>query len=134
MSSEELLYEIKDEIGIVTFNRPQARNALTFGMYESLSEICENAPTDGSVKAIIIRGAGDKAFAAGTDISLFKDFSPEKGVAYEKGAERYFSAVSRCPLPTIAAIAGACTGGGEGVVSMRSMPGPVRWTTIPAPT
>ena len=50
-----------------------------------------------AVKVIIIRGAGDKAFAAGTDISLFKDFSPEKGVEYEKGAERYFSAVATMP-------------------------------------
>ena len=83
MSTEELLYEVKDEIGTVTFNRPQARNALTFGMYASLAEICENVPTDGSVKAIIIRGSGEKAFAAGTDISLFKDFSPAKGVEYE---------------------------------------------------
>lgn len=121
MSSDELLYDVKDEIGTVTFNRPQARNALTFGMYEALAEICEGAPTDGSVKAIIIRGAGDKAFAAGTDISLFKDFSPEKGVEYEKGAERYFAAVSKCPLPTIAAIAGACTGGGAGIAGCCDM-------------
>jgi enoyl-CoA hydratase len=121
MSTEELLYDVKDEIGTVTFNRPQARNALTFGMYEALADICENAPTDGSVKAIIIRGSGEKAFAAGTDISLFKDFSPEKGVEYEKGAERYFSAVARCPLPTIAAISGACTGGGAGIAGVCDM-------------
>lgn len=121
MSTDRLLYDIKDEIGTITFNRPQARNALTFGMYEGLAEICENVPTDGSVKAIIIRGAGDKAFAAGTDIALFKDFSPEKGIAYEKGAERYFTAVAKCPVPTIAAITGACTGGGAGIAGVCDM-------------
>ena len=83
-ANDDLLYEVKDEIGLITLNRPQARNALTFEMYERIAEICANAPTDGSVKVIIMRGAGEKAFAAGTDISLFKDFSsPEQGIAYE---------------------------------------------------
>ena len=76
----EILYEIRDEIGYVTFNRPQARNALTFAMYDRVASICESAPTDGSVKAIVFSGAGDRAFAAGTDISLFRSFSsPEQG-------------------------------------------------------
>lgn len=118
MSSDDILYEIKDEIGTITLNRPQARNALTFEMYEQVADICANAPTDGSVKVIIIRGAGDKAFAAGTDISLFKDFSGEKGIAYEAAAERNFELISSCPLPTIAAIAGACTGGGAGIAAL----------------
>ena len=60
----DLIYEISDATGWVTFNRPDQRNALTFAMYEDLAEICANAPTDGSVKAIVIRGAGDRAFAA----------------------------------------------------------------------
>ncbi len=121
MSDDELLYDIKDQIGTITLNRPSARNALTFTMYQKLADICQSVPTDGSVRAIIVRGAGDKAFAAGTDISLFKDFSPEQGVEYEKGAERYFSAIARCPVPTIAAIAGACTGGGAGIAAVCDM-------------
>ncbi len=118
----DLLYEVKDGIGIATFNRPQARNALTFGMYERLAEICGNAPTDGSVKVIIITGAGDKAFAAGTDISLFRDFgAPEQGIEYERKADEIFSRIEACPLPTIAAIAGACTGGGAGIAACCDM-------------
>jgi enoyl-CoA hydratase len=118
----ELLYEVTDGIGIATFNRPQARNALTFGMYERLAEICDMAPLDGSVRAIIITGAGDKAFAAGTDISLFRDFGrPEQGIEYERKADEIFSRIEACPLPTIAAIAGACTGGGAGIAACCDM-------------
>ena len=119
MSEDELLYEVTDEIGLMTFNRPQARNALTFEMYERLSDICANAPTDGSVKVIIITGAGEKAFAAGTDISQFRTFgTPEQGIEYERQAEHTFSSIERCPVPTIAAMSGACTGGGAGIAAV----------------
>jgi len=119
MSEDELIYEVTDGIGVITFNRPQSRNALTFAMYERLSDLCANAPTDGSVKAIIITGAGDKAFAAGTDIAQFRDFgTPEQGIEYERNAELTFASVDQCPVPTIAAIAGACTGGGAGIAAV----------------
>jgi enoyl-CoA hydratase len=115
-ASDHILYTVRDGVGHVTLNRPASRNALTFEMYARLAEICSTIPTDGSVRALIISGAGDKAFAAGTDISLFKDFtSPEQGLAYEKAADVNFSAIEACPVPTIAAIAGACTGGGAGI-------------------
>jgi enoyl-CoA hydratase/carnithine racemase len=115
-SDNDLLYEVRDGIGLVTLNRPRQRNALTFDMYARLAEICRTIPQDGSVKALIITGAGDRAFAAGTDISLFKDFkTPEQGIAYEAKADRYFTDIEGCPVPTIAAIAGACTGGGAGI-------------------
>ena len=121
-TDDELLYEIRDEIGLITLNRPQARNALTFEMYERIADICANAPTDGSVKAIIMRGAGEKAFAAGTDISLFRDFGdPQQGIDYEKAAERNFNKIASCPIPTIAAISGACTGGGAGIAAICDM-------------
>ena len=91
---QELIYEVRDQIGFVTFNRPQARNALTFTMYDRLAEICANVPANGSVKAIVMTGAGDRAFAAGTDISLFRDFrTPEQGMAYEERADKIFSAI-----------------------------------------
>ena len=107
MSEDDLLYEVTDEIGLITFNRPRSRNALTFAMYERLSDICANAPTDGSVKVIIVTGAGDKAFAAGTDIAQFRDFgTAEQGIDYERNAERTFSSIDQCPVPTIAAIGG----------------------------
>ena len=111
--SGDLLYEINDGIGRVTFNRPQARNAFTFQMYERLEEICTQAENDSSVKVLLLTGAGEKAFAAGTDISQFQDFSTaEHALEYESRIERVLTALENCRVPSIAAIAGVCTGGG----------------------
>ena len=119
---QELIYEIKDEIGFITINRPQARNALKFEMYGQIADILEGAPSDGSVKAFIITGAGDKAFAAGTDISLFRDFKGgEQGIGYERTGDANFRRIEKCPLPTIAAISGACTGGGAAIAAFCDM-------------
>jgi enoyl-CoA hydratase/carnithine racemase len=110
---DELLYDVKDGIAHVTFNRPQARNAFTFAMYERLAEICQGADGDRSIKAMLLTGAGDKAFAAGTDISQFKAFkTAEDALAYESRIDRVIGVLEKCRVPTIAAIAGACTGGG----------------------
>ena len=98
--SEELLYEIHDSIGRITFNRPQARNSFTFPMYERLREICEQAENDSTVKALVLTGAGGKAFAAGTDISQFKAFSTAEDVMeYEARIERVVGRAGklRCP-------------------------------------
>jgi enoyl-CoA hydratase len=110
--NEDLLYDVKDGVGVVTFNRPAAHNALTFDMYDRLGEICGSIPDDRSVRALIVTGAGGRAFGAGTDIGLFRDFSTaEQGLAYEARMERMFDKLERCPVPIIAAIPGICTGG-----------------------
>lgn len=114
----ELIYEVNDAIGVVTFNRPKARNALTFGMYSELSRICEIVGGDDGVKALIVRGAGEHAFAAGTDISQFRSFSePEDGLAYEAEMDRVLNTIEECGVPTIAAMHGACTGGGAAIAA-----------------
>src|SRR5581483_12372004 len=71
----ELLYERRGPIALLPFNRPAARNAMTWAMYEGLYAACEHVERDGRVRVLILRGAGDRAFVAGTDISQFKDFS-----------------------------------------------------------
>jgi enoyl-CoA hydratase/carnithine racemase len=116
--TDELLYEIEDGIGRITFNRPAQRNAFTFAMYERLAEVCAEIETDDRVKALILTGAGDKAFAAGTDISQFRAFkTPEDALAYEARIDRVLGALERCRVPTIAAVVGACTGGGAGIAA-----------------
>ncbi len=113
--SDDLIYLAADGVGRITLNRPQARNALTFAMYERLAEIVADP---GDVRAIVITGAGDKAFAAGTDINQFRAFSgPEDALNYEARIDRVIGAIERCPVPTIAAIAGACTGGGAAIAA-----------------
>ena len=114
--SDEIIYDVRDGIGRITFNRPQARNAFTFAMYERLAEICRDAGKDKSLRVLVMTGAGDKAFASGTDISQFKVFDkPQDALDYEARIERVLTAIETCPLPTIAAIQGACTGGGAGI-------------------
>ena len=115
-SSDELLYEVEGSTGVITFNRPAAHNALTFAMYDRLGEICEGLTADGPVRALILTGAGGRAFAAGTDISLFRDFrGAEDGLAYEARMEKVFRKLDACAVPTIAAIPGICTGGGGAI-------------------
>ena len=115
-TAQDLLYEVRDGIAHVTFNRPQARNALTFAMYERLAEVCAIANEDRSIRAMLLTGAGDKAFAAGTDISQFRAFDkPQDALDYEARIDRVLGALERCRVPTIAAIQGACTGGGAGI-------------------
>ncbi len=116
--TSDMLFEQSDGIGIVTFNRPDARNALTFEMYDRLKEICETAGDTPDLKALIVTGAGGKAFAAGTDISKFRAFeAPEDALAYEARIDAVLTAVESCAVPTIAAICGACTGGGGAIAA-----------------
>ena len=114
----ELLSETRDGLLFLAFNRPDSRNALTFAMYEGLREACAGVPADGSVRAVVIAGAGGRAFAAGTDMTQFRAFAtPEDAWAYEERMDAVLTAVERCPVPTIAAITGACTGGGAGIAA-----------------
>jgi enoyl-CoA hydratase len=117
-ASSDILFEQRDGIGKVTFNRPQARNAFTFDMYERLAQICEQANQDRSIKVLVFQGAGDKAFAAGTDINQFRDFTTaQHALDYEARIDRVLTTLEECRVPTIAAITGACTGGGAGIAA-----------------
>ncbi|MCP3465602.1 enoyl-CoA hydratase/isomerase family protein [Bradyrhizobium sp. CCGUVB23] len=116
--AENLVFEREDGIGRITFNRPQARNALTFGMYERLAAICEEASSDHSIKVLVLRGAGEKAFASGTDINQFREFrTPQDALDYENRIDRVLTTLEQCRVPTIAAINGFCTGGGAGIAA-----------------
>ena len=117
-ATEDLIYSVEDGIARMTFNRPQARNALTFAMYEQMAAICETVNADRSIKAMILTGTGDKAFASGTDISQFRAFkTAQDALDYEARIDRVLGTLEKCRVPTIAAIAGACTGGGAGIAA-----------------
>jgi enoyl-CoA hydratase/carnithine racemase len=117
-ANEDLLYSVTDGIARITFNRPQARNAMTFAMYDRMAEICQEINADRSIKALILTGAGDKAFASGTDISQFRAFkTAQDALDYEARIDRVLGTLEQCRVPVIAAIAGACTGGGAGIAA-----------------
>ncbi len=114
----ELTHEIRGHTLWIEFNRPQARNALTFEMYEGLADLCRTVPTDGTLRAVVLSGAGGKAFAAGTDMTQFRAFDKaQDALDYEARIDAVLDAVERCPLPTVAAINGACTGGGAAIAA-----------------
>lgn len=116
--SQTLLFDIEGSIATITINRPQARNALTLPMYAALKKACDAASANAALRVLIITGAGQDAFAAGTDINEFRAFTgTESALAYENFMEEVLSAVERCRLPTIAAISGACTGGGAAIAA-----------------
>ncbi|HMO29420.1 enoyl-CoA hydratase/isomerase family protein [Enterovirga sp.] len=113
---DDLLYEVREGIGQITFNRPRARNALTFAMYERMAQIARGVKDDPSIRVLIITGAGEKAFASGTDISQFRAFeTPRDAIDYEDRIESVLGDLETCPVPVVAAIAGACTGGGAAI-------------------
>jgi len=115
--NSELTFVIENDVGLITLNRPHKRNALTPSMYEQLAEICQSI-IDGtvSIRAVIITGAGEKAFAAGTEISSFENLlSADDALNYEHLMDRVLELLERVPVPTIAAIRGACTGGGAAI-------------------
>jgi enoyl-CoA hydratase/carnithine racemase len=110
--TDEILHRVEQGVAVTTLNRPAARNALTFAMYERIQALAGEIDADPAVRAWIIEGGPD-AFAAGTDIAQFTGFrTAEDAHAYEARIDAVLVAVERCGKPTLAAIAGACTGGG----------------------
>lgn len=111
--SDDLLVERTGPVLTVTANRPERHNAMTFEMYDRLHAACEVADADPDVKVLVLRGAGDKAFVSGTDISTFRDVRDgADGVAYEQRIARVVNRLEDVTVPTVAAVRGYCLGGG----------------------
>jgi enoyl-CoA hydratase/carnithine racemase len=110
--------EVNGGIASVTFDRPQARNAMTWAMYERLRAICEQLREDRAVRAVRFQGAGGEAFVAGTDIAQFQDFkSGEDGIQYERRIDATMELLASLPVPTVAVVQGWCIGGGLAIAS-----------------
>jgi enoyl-CoA hydratase len=109
---------IDGAIASVTFDRPAARNAMTWAMYESLVAICEKLQADESVRVVRFRGAGGEAFVAGTDIAQFQTFaSGEDGVAYERRIDACIALLASLPMSTLAVVEGWAIGGGLAIAT-----------------
>jgi enoyl-CoA hydratase/carnithine racemase len=109
---------IQDGIASILIDRPEARNAMTWAMYEELANICERIGRDPIVRVATFRGAGGAAFVAGTDIEQFRDFKgSEDGIAYEKAIDERVGLLERLPMPTVAIIDGWAIGGGLAIAA-----------------
>jgi enoyl-CoA hydratase/carnithine racemase len=116
MGEPEILFDRDGPLAILTFNRPQQRNALTWAMYEGLASACETVDADSAVRVFVLRGAGSEAFAAGTDIGQFREFrTPEDALDYERRMDRVITRLETVTKPTIAAVAGVAAGGGAAI-------------------
>ncbi len=119
IETDLLLYERQGGTAVVTFNRPEARNAMTWEMYDALYECCEEVDADDTVRVVVLRGAGEKAFVAGTDIKQFLEFeSGEDGISYEERMERVIGRLERVRKPTVAVIDGYAIGGGMSIAAV----------------
>jgi enoyl-CoA hydratase/carnithine racemase len=107
----------EDGVAVVIIDNPDARNAMTFAMWDALREHARVLDADPAVGVVVFTGAGPAAFVSGTAISEFRGFGAEDGIAYEQRMDAVMDALEAIRVPTIAAIAGACTGGGVAIAS-----------------
>ncbi len=118
MSEGTVRLEEDGAVARIIFDRPAARNAMTWAMYEQLGAICTRLAAQRSARVVVFRGAGGEAFVAGTDIGGFVDFaSGEDGIAYETKMDGYLATVEALPMPTIAAVEGYAVGGGLAIAA-----------------
>lgn len=111
MPPSNVVWDTDGVVGTLTFNRPQARNALTWDMYDALVEACERVDA-GEARVLVVRGTAG-AFAAGTDIAQFREFtSGDDGIAYERRLDAVVDRLERVRRATIAVVDGAAMGGG----------------------
>lgn len=113
-AAAELLVTRRDRVVEVVFNRPARHNAFTKAMYAELRALCEELREDASVRVLVLRGAGGRAFAAGNEIT---DFVEADAVAYEGSIRELLRALFELPQVTIAAVEGVCVGGGLAVAT-----------------
>lgn len=106
-------------VGRITINRPEKRNALTDQMWRSLPGAFDWLVGQHHARVVIIEGAGGKDFSAGADIGEFETLRKDSDTAriYETGNSDAFAAIRTCPVPVIAAIRGICFGGGFGIAA-----------------
>jgi len=111
--ADHLTLEKTDRIAVVTVNRPEARNSMTFGMYDGLHALCDRLDGDASVRVVILRGAGDRAFVSGTDVRQFQAFKTrEDALGYEARISRVLTRIAGLSKPSLAMIQGDAVGGG----------------------
>jgi enoyl-CoA hydratase len=115
--TDKLVAEKENGIGWITFNNPARHNAMSFEMWQAMAAVLNEYSVDPDIRVIVLKGAGEKAFVAGADISQFKErrTGPEAVAEYNAVADAANKALVNSPKPTIAMVRGYCIGGGTGI-------------------
>jgi enoyl-CoA hydratase/carnithine racemase len=116
----KILKSITDGVGVVTFNNPEKRNAMSLDMWEGLGQALTELRDDDTVRVVVLVGAGDKAFVSGADISQFEKVRHNAAASeeYAKKSEAQRALLASYPKPTISCIRGFCLGGGMQVAML----------------
>lgn len=118
MNGGRVRLERDGPVARITFDRPQARNAMTWEMYEQLGGVLDTLETDPDIRVAVLRGAGGRAFVAGTDITQFTRFETvDDGIAYEATIDALIDRIEALPLPTVALVEGYAVGGGLAIAA-----------------
>jgi len=116
--TDKMIAQKDGAVGTLIFNNPARHNAVSLEMWQACAEIMNDFSADPAIRAIIITGAGEKAFVSGADISKFaEERSADSADVYNQAADAGYASVYNCPKPTIAMIRGYCVGGGMGLAS-----------------
>jgi enoyl-CoA hydratase len=107
-----LIYEKKENIGLLTINRPEKLNAISNELISELKDLLDKIKNDEELRVLIITGAGDKAFVAGADIKELVDRDASQGRRISQERQEIFSRIENLPVPVIAAVNGYALGGG----------------------
>ncbi len=112
MNYKNILFEGKDGVGVLTFNRPKALNALNPGTFDEISHVIERVRSDEALRVLVLTGAGEKAFVAGADISEFPSMNSLQARAFAERGQEVFFKLEALPKPVIACVNGFALGGG----------------------
>jgi enoyl-CoA hydratase len=112
MAYENILFEVQDGVGVLTFNRPKALNALSPKTLEEVNDVVERVWQDDSVRVLVLTGAGEKAFVAGADITEFPTMNPLQARHFAEMGQGVFFKLEHLPKPVIACVNGFALGGG----------------------
>jgi enoyl-CoA hydratase/carnithine racemase len=117
--TDQVRLDREGPIARITLSNPDVRNALTWTMYAQLADACDEVCADGGIRAVVIRGDGGRAFAAGTDIAQFTEFDTgADGVEYERRIGHIIDKVAALPMPSVAVVDGPAVGGGLAIAAM----------------
>jgi enoyl-CoA hydratase len=113
MAFDNIIYEVNDDIAVITFNRPKALNALNGALLDELAQALDQIEADADIRVLVLTGAGEKSFVAGADITEIAKYNPLQAKLFARKGQTVISRLQGLAIPVIAAVNGFALGGGS---------------------